>query len=102
MLNSQIHGLLPFRGPISLEKAGKKTVKPPQAGWLGEKPHPIAPFPKPGWFGKGFRKSGLKPTFSNKSKVAFPKTEVLGKQPLIFIITDKAFLFNEPFQGSGF
>ncbi|MDR2069206.1 MAG: hypothetical protein LBP71_04990, partial [Spirochaetaceae bacterium] len=29
-------------------------------------------------FGKGFRKSGLKPAFSNKSKVAFPKTEVLG------------------------
>ncbi|MDR2068688.1 MAG: hypothetical protein LBP71_02335, partial [Spirochaetaceae bacterium] len=32
-------------------------------------------------FGKGFRKSGLKPAFSNKSKVAFPKTEVLGKPP---------------------
>ena len=30
-------------------------------------------------FGKGFRKSGLKPAFSIKSKVAFPKTEVLGK-----------------------
>ena len=30
-------------------------------------------------FGKGSRKSGLKPAFSIKFKVAFPKTEVLGK-----------------------
>jgi predicted MPP superfamily phosphohydrolase len=30
-------------------------------------------------FGKGFGKSGKKPAFSPKSKVAFPKTEVLGK-----------------------
>jgi hypothetical protein len=34
-------------------------------------------------FGKGFGKSGKKPAFSSKSKVAFPKTEVLGK-PLCF------------------
>jgi hypothetical protein len=33
-------------------------------------------------FGKSFEKSGQKPAFSIKSKVAFPKTEVLGK-PLI-------------------
>jgi AbrB family looped-hinge helix DNA binding protein len=30
-------------------------------------------------FGKSFRKSGLKPAFSYKFRVAFPKTEVLGK-----------------------
>jgi hypothetical protein len=30
-------------------------------------------------FGKGYGESSLKPTFSAKSKVAFPKTEVLGK-----------------------
>jgi hypothetical protein len=30
-------------------------------------------------FGKSFRKSGLRPAFSPTSKVAFPKTEVLGK-----------------------
>jgi len=30
-------------------------------------------------FSKGFRKSGLKPTFPTKSKVAFSKTEVLKK-----------------------
>ena len=30
-------------------------------------------------FGKGFGKSALKAAFSSKSKVAFPKTEVLGK-----------------------
>jgi hypothetical protein len=29
-------------------------------------------------FVKCFRKSGLKPAFSHTSKVAFPKTEVLG------------------------
>jgi hypothetical protein len=34
-------------------------------------------------FGKGFRKSGLKPAFSYKSKRAFPKTEVLGKAHII-------------------
>jgi len=34
-------------------------------------------------FGKGFRKSSLKPAFSIKSKVAFPKTEVLGKPQII-------------------
>nr|AGS54158.1 hypothetical protein [uncultured bacterium contig00051] len=33
-------------------------------------------------FGKSFLKSGLKPAFSYKSKVAFPKTEVLEKPHL--------------------
>jgi hypothetical protein len=37
-------------------------------------------------FGKGIRKSGLKPAFSIKTRVAFPKTEVLGK--LLMIVTD--------------
>jgi hypothetical protein len=35
-------------------------------------------------FGKGYGESGLKPIFSAKSKVAFPKTEVLGKPLLSF------------------
>jgi hypothetical protein len=30
-------------------------------------------------FGKGFGKNGQKPVFSSKSKVPFPKAEVLGK-----------------------
>jgi hypothetical protein len=30
-------------------------------------------------FGKGFGKSGQRPVFSVKSKVAFPKAEILGK-----------------------
>jgi hypothetical protein len=33
-------------------------------------------------FGTGFRKSGLKPAFSSKIKVAVPKTEAL-EQPQI-------------------
>jgi D-lyxose ketol-isomerase len=33
-------------------------------------------------FGRSSRKSGLKPAFSNNSKVAFPKTDVLGKPQL--------------------
>ncbi|MDR2375053.1 MAG: hypothetical protein LBD96_01290, partial [Treponema sp.] len=33
-------------------------------------------------FGNGFGKSGQKSAFSSKSKVAFPKTEVLGKPPI--------------------
>jgi hypothetical protein len=46
-------------------------------------------FPKPGWCGnfvpngKSLGKSGPRPAFSGKFKVAFPKAEVLGK-PLIF------------------
>jgi hypothetical protein len=34
---------------------------------------------KPVGFRKGFGKNGSKPVFSSKSKVAFPKAEVLGK-----------------------
>jgi hypothetical protein len=37
-------------------------------------------------FGNGFGKSGQKSAFSSKSKLAFPKTEVLGKPHTIFII----------------
>jgi hypothetical protein len=35
--------------------------------------------------GKGYGGSGLKPASSAKSKVAFPKTEVLGKAPGIAV-----------------
>jgi hypothetical protein len=35
-------------------------------------------------FGEGSQKSGLKPDFSNKIKVAFPKIEVLGKPQLLY------------------
>ena len=35
-------------------------------------------------FGKGFRKTVLKDSFSFKSKVAFPKAEVLEKLGMIF------------------
>jgi hypothetical protein len=35
-------------------------------------------------FGKSSGKSALKAAFSSKSKVAFPKTEVLGKPQMIY------------------
>jgi hypothetical protein len=38
-------------------------------------------------FGEGFGKNGQKPVFSSKSKVAFPKAEVLGK-PRRFMLSD--------------
>jgi hypothetical protein len=38
--------------------------------------------------GNALGKAVYTPAFSHKSKVAFPKTEVLGKQPPLIILTD--------------
>jgi hypothetical protein len=51
----------------------------------------IEPFPKLGSFRNKLRKTGQKPGFSHKFKVAFPKTEVLEKPRLsLFLGQNKA------------